>query len=267
MTGQQQKFVQPILNTFENEDIKNFAIELLNNFPKYIWEVGASSTGKYHPEYSLGKLGLIKHMIAVVRFANFFFELEQYSNKFDSRKRDLIRLAALTHDGRKSGSQEDFEKSKYTKFEHPLLMASVILSYKNKNFLPEDELKYVALLVIKHMGSWNTDKMSKISLPKPDDEASELLHLADYLASRKCLTMSFDDYNIPSDKPNINEYKMPFGKHKGQLLKDIPIDYIEWLSGTDLKEPLKSMVNELLNGDKDHSNEDTGELDEELPFK
>ena len=146
-------------------------------------------------------------------------------------------------------------------------MASVILSYKNKNFLPEDELKYVALLVIKHMGSWNTDKMSKISLPKPDDEASELLHLADYLASRKCLTMSFDDYNIPSDKPNINEYKMPFGKHKGQLLKDIPIDYIEWLSGTDLKEPLKSMVNELLNGDKDHSNEDTGELDEELPFK
>ena len=259
MTEQQQKFVQPILNTFENEDIKNFAIELLNNFPKYIWEVGASSTGKYHPEYSLGKLGLMKHMIAVVRFVNFFFELEQYSNRFDSRERDLIRLAALTHDGRKSGSQEDFEKSKYTKFD--------ILSYKNKNFLPEDEIKYVALLVTKHMGSWNTDKRSKISLPKPDDEASELLHLADYLASRKCLTMSFDDYNIPSNKPDINEYKMPFGKHEGQLLKDIPRDYIEWLAGRDLKEPLKSMVNELLNEDKDHSDEDTGELDEELPFK
>ena len=270
MTEQQQKFVQPILNTFENEDIKNFAIELLNNFPKYIWEVGASSTEKYHPEYSLGKLGLIKHMIAVVRFVNFFFELEQYSNRFDSRKRDLVRLAALTHDGRKSGSQEDFEKSKYTKFEHPLLMASVILSYKNKKFLSEDELKYVALLITKHMGQWNTDKRSKISLPKPDDEASELLHLADYLASRKCLTMSFDDYDIPADKPNINEYKMPFGKHKGQLLKDIPIDYIEWLSGTDLKEPLKTFVNEILNNKENIKKEDSYNYNEkyidELPF-
>ena len=246
MTEQQRKFVQPILNTFENEDIKNFAIELLNNFPKYIWEVGASSTGKYHPEYSLGKLGLIKHMIAVVRFVNFFFELEQYSNRFDSRERDLIRLAALTHDGRKSGSQEDFEKSKYTKFEHPLLMASVILSYKNKKFLSEDELKYVALLITKHMGQWNTDKRSKISLPKPDDEASELLHLADYLASRKCLTMSFDDYDIPVELPSLDEYKMPFGKHEGQLLKDVPIDYIEWLQGRKKKKTIKTMVTLLL---------------------
>ena len=273
MTEQQQNFVQPILDTFENEDIKNFAIELLNTLPPYIWEVGASSTGKYHPAYSLGKLGLIKHMVAVVRFTNFFFELEQYQNRFDSRKRDFIRLAALTHDGRKSGSQEDFEKSKYTKFEHPLLMASVILSYKNKNFLTEDELKYVALLITKHMGQWNTDKRSKISLPKPDDEASELLHLADYLASRKCLTMSFDDYKIPEDKPDINEYKMPFGKHEGQLLKDVPRDYIEWLSGRELKEPLRSMVNEILNGNTNDGNnqnslnfEDNNELDE-LPFK
>lgn len=265
MTEQQEKFVQPILDTFENEDVKNFAVELLNTLPSYIWEVGASSTGKYHPAYSLGKLGLMRHMIAVVRFVNFFFELEQYQNRFDSRKRDLIRLAALVHDGRKSGSQEDFEKSKYTKFEHPLLMAKVILSYKGKDILPDEELKFIAYIIVRHMGQWNTDKRSSLELPKPNDEASELLHLADYLASRKCLTMSFDDYEIPEDKPDINEYKMPFGKHKGQLLKDVPIDYIEWLAGTDLKEPLKSMVNEILNGNKNNSTinfEDNGELDE-----
>lgn len=267
MTEQQRKFVQPILDTFENEDIKNFAIELLNNLPKYIWEVSASSTQKYHPEYALGKLGLMKHMIAVVRFVNLFFELEQYSNRFDSRERDLIRVAALTHDGRKSGSQEEFEKSKYTKFEHPLLMAKVILSYKGKNILPDDEIKYIAYIIVRHMGAWNTDKRSQLTLPKPDNEASELLHLADYLASRKYLTMSFDDYDIPIELPNLDEYKMPFGKYEGQLLKDIPIDYIEWLAGRDLKEPLKSMVNELLNGNRDHSDEDTGELDEEFPFK
>ena len=60
---------------------------------------------------------------------------------------------------------------------------------------------------------------------------------------------------------------MPFGKHEGKLLKDIPIDYIEWLSGRDLKEPLKSMVNELLNGNKEYEPSIDELLDEELPFK
>ena len=49
MTEQQINFVNPILETFENQDIKEFAIELLNTMPDYIWHVGASSTGKYHP--------------------------------------------------------------------------------------------------------------------------------------------------------------------------------------------------------------------------
>jgi len=248
MTEEQLKFVEQILNTFENDDIKEFAVEILNNLPSYIWEVGASSTGKYHPSYTLGVLGLMKHQVAVVRFINFFFELEQYKNRFTSRQRDLLRLAALTHDGRKSGSQEDYEKSKYTKFEHPLLMAKVYLSYKDKGFLPEEELKYIAVAISKHMGQWNTDKRSSIELPKPSDEASELLHLADYLASRKCLNMSFDDYEIPITE-DINTYKMPFGKHQDTLIKNVPKDYLRWLAGQELKEPLKTFVNQILKGE------------------
>ena len=74
MTDSQMKFVEPILNTFVNNDIKEFAVELLNTLPDYVWHVGASSTGKYHPEYSLGDGGLMRHQVAVVRFLNFFFE-------------------------------------------------------------------------------------------------------------------------------------------------------------------------------------------------
>ena len=77
MTDQQNKLVEPILNTIVNEDIKNFAKVLLNDFPDYIWHVGASSTGKYHPQYALGDGGLMRHQIAVVKFLNFFFELEK----------------------------------------------------------------------------------------------------------------------------------------------------------------------------------------------
>lgn len=248
MNEKQIKFTKPILETFEHEDIKNFAIELLDNLPQYIWEVGASSTGKYHPAYSLGRYGLMRHQVAVVRFLNFFFELEQYQNKYTSRQRDLIRLAGLIHDGRKSGEQEDYEKSKYTKFDHPVTMAKVILSYKNEEFLEYEELKFIASIISKHMGQWNTNKNSKFPLPKPNDQYSEILHLADYLASRKCLNMSFDDYEMPSDKSeeNIDTYVMPFGKHSGKLLKDVPKDYIEWLSNKELKEPLKTFVKKIL---------------------
>ena len=106
MTEQQLKFVEPILLTIKSEDIRNFAKQLLDDLPAYIWQVGASSTGKYHPAYTLGEYGLMKHQIAVVRFLNFFFELEQYQNRFSEREQDLLRVAALIHDGRKSGSQE-----------------------------------------------------------------------------------------------------------------------------------------------------------------
>ena len=90
MTEQQKKLVEPILSTIKNDDIREFAEVLLDGTPDYIWHVGASSTGKYHPAYSLGEGGLMRHQIAVVRFLNFFFELEQYSTKFTDREMDLM---------------------------------------------------------------------------------------------------------------------------------------------------------------------------------
>lgn len=249
MTEEQLKFVEPILNTFENEDIKAFAVEILNELPPYIWEVGASSSGKYHPLYTIGKTGLMKHQVAVCRFINFFFELEQYQTRYDSRQRDLLRLAALTHDGRKSGSQEDFLKSKHTVFNHPLLMAKEYMSYKDKGFLSEEELKFISKAIASHMGQYNTDKRSTLVLPKPSDEASELLHLADYLASRKCLNMSFDDYVLPKEGlPEVapGDYVITFGKHNGSALKNVPKDYLKWLVGQELKEPLKTFVMQVL---------------------
>lgn len=231
MTNEQLKLVQPVLDTFENTDIKEFAIVLLNNIPDYIWHVGASSTGKYHPAYSLGEGGLMRHQVAVVRFLNFFFALEQYNSKFTSREMDLMRLAGLVHDARKSGSQEDYEKSKYTKFNHPILMADVVRSFDGQH-LNHDEIELVATAISKHMGQWSTDKKSSLELPKPNDKYSRLVHLADYLASRKDLTMDFDSYvTVPTSVAFNPEYKIPFGKHSGKRLIDVykaTPDYIAW---------------------------------------
>ena len=39
-----------------------------------------------------------------------------------------------------------------------------------------------------HMGKWNTSKNSQVVLPKPKTAIQYMVHLADYIASRKCTT-------------------------------------------------------------------------------
>lgn len=245
MTEERMKFIQPILDTIENKDIKEFAIVLLDNLPEYIWHVPASSTGKYHPVYSLGEGGLMRHQMAVVRFLNFFFELEQYSSKLTSREMDLMRVAGLVHDGMKSGSQEQFSSSKYTKFEHPIMMAAKVR--ETTGYLPENELELIADVVSKHMGQWNTDKKSSVTLPKPSDKFSRMLHVADYLASRKCLTMDFENYieSAPKKVEWDENYTMTFGKYSGQKLIDIykkRPDYVEWMEKNISKREVLDMI-------------------------
>ncbi|MEE4603229.1 MAG: DUF3820 family protein, partial [Desulfobacteraceae bacterium] len=36
--------------------------------------------------------------------------------------------------------------------------------------------------------------------------------------------------------------RMPFGKHKGMLFSEVPQDYLQWLSGTDLDEDMAYTV-------------------------
>ena len=253
MTEQQKTLVTPILNTISNDDIREFAEALLNDAPAYVWKVPAASTGKYHPQYALGDGGLMRHQIATTRFLNYLFELEQYNSKLTNRQQDLMRVAALTHDCRKIGEQADYERSKFTRFNHPLLMADVIRSYDGK-YLNHEELEFIANCIESHMGQWTTDKRSPTILPKPQNSFQKLVHLADYLASRKDLTMSFDDYGqTDSDLSNISTYTLKFGKYKNQLLVNVfeeDPDYFKWcIKNNILREPAKSFVEKLIKGD------------------
>lgn len=258
MTEQQNNMVTPILNTIVNDDIREFAKVLVEGLPSYIWEVGASSTGKYHPEYSLGLGGLMRHQIAVVRFLNFFFELEQYSVPFGSRTMDLMRVAGLIHDGRKSGEQVDYKRSKYTKFDHPLQMANVVRSYDGQ-YLNHDEIEFIAHCIASHMGQWHTDKKSSTVLPKPLDVYQHFVHLADYLASRKDLTMSFENIETPkAELPDVDTWVFPYKKHAGELLVDVfktDRPYINWCKENINKEPFQSLVKILEEREKQEDDE------------
>lgn len=185
------KIFNSILDTIISEDIKKFAERCIETIPNYFWDVGASSTGKYHPQYTLGELGLAKHTCALVRFLNYIFEVNCFGNKFTQREKDLMRVAGMMHDSRKSGDDNDFVKNKYTKFDHPLFAANVVRSLKG-NELNDDEVELIATTIESHMGQWNTDRRSSIVLPLPKNKFQTILHLADYLASRKDIEVLFD---------------------------------------------------------------------------
>ena len=133
-----------ILNTIESKDIRKFAERCIETIPDYFWNVGASSTGKYHPQYALGDLGLARHTCALVRFLNHIFAVDCFGKNFTQREKDLMRVAGMMHDSRKSGNDDDFTKNKYTKFDHPLLAANVIRELKG-NELSDEEIAYLNL--------------------------------------------------------------------------------------------------------------------------
>jgi 23S rRNA maturation-related 3'-5' exoribonuclease YhaM len=115
-----------ILETFEDANVKALARIMIDDIPDYFYDIGASSTGKYHPQYALGDLGLARHTVALCRIMNYIFSLEQTQEDFTPRERDLLRLAGIMHDSRKCGET----KSRYTVFEHPLMAASAVRRYK-----------------------------------------------------------------------------------------------------------------------------------------
>ena len=61
------------VNYLKNERYRENANKLIELLPDYFFEVPASSTGKYHPAFSLGDGGLVRHTKAAVRIAYEFY--------------------------------------------------------------------------------------------------------------------------------------------------------------------------------------------------
>ena len=154
-----------------------------------------------------------------------------------------MRVAGIMHDSMKSGTDEDYARSKYTKFEHPILAANNI---RKMSGLPDDEIELIATTIESHMGQWNTDRRSKTVLPTPENKYQKLVHLADYLASRKDIEVLFgEEFQKKEEIPDINTYIIPFGKYKGKTLpeiKEIDSGYISWAKENMTREPVKTLL-------------------------
>ena len=173
------------IGLIQNNAIRELVKEALCIVPEYFFTVPASSTGKYHPQYSLGDGGLVRHTQAATRIAYELFRIDMF--KYSQLEQDIMLAALILHDTCKSG----LEHSQYTKAEHPLIAAKLI---REHDFLFGNEYKEdIAKCIETHMGQWNTDyKTHQAILPLPQTKMQKFVHLCDYLASRKCLEVNFN---------------------------------------------------------------------------
>lgn len=182
------------LQMIKDENVRNIVVETLKNVKDEFYHAPASSTGKYHPEYALGDGGLYRHTRAAVKIANDILNLEWCQNLFDPTTRDCIIAALILHDTCKSG--KDWE-SNYTLHMHPIHAANLVNESVNNVIETEEcpwlsQSELIQKLIRSHMGQWNEPgKWNKYNdretLPKPITDAEFMVHLCDYLASRKYL--------------------------------------------------------------------------------
>lgn len=177
----------------KDEKLKEDLKILINLLPDYFFEIPASSTGKYHPDFTLGNGGLVRHTKVAVRFAYELLNNNTTGCKFTDHDKDLIIIALTLHDGLKSGLNHD----KYTKFDHPLLISKYIMENKNKLSMSIDDIRKVCSMIESHMGEWTYDSYNKKEvLPKPKTAEQRFVHMCDYLASRKFIDVKFVGNNI-----------------------------------------------------------------------
>lgn len=246
MTEFQKDFLKVFFESFENEDIKIFAQNVIAKLPAYWWKVNASSSGKYHPAYSMPTSGggLFIHSSAVFIFLNYALSLNMWKQQFTDRERDLLRLSAMIHDGCKHGKNEEG----HTIFEHPIVVSEYLDEFKSMKLIPDNEIDYIKEAISSHMGEWNTNKRSNVVLPTPQTLAQELIHFADYLASRKNIEVHFDDIKT-YEKQTMDTYIFDFGKHKGNSFKTVlerDPSYLAYLKSANFnKEPLRTFLTQI----------------------
>lgn len=179
------------LDYIKSDRIRKACLEMIKLLPDYFFEVEAASTGKYHPKYASGEGGLLRHTKAAVRIGYELFNDPCIGDKYTSDEKDLMLMGLMLHDGLKCG----YPKERYTRYDHPILMADYIMDNEEVLGLEVEEIEFLCDVIKTHMGPWTTDYKGNEVLERPRTKYQNFVHMCDYLASRKCILLPFDDNN------------------------------------------------------------------------
>lgn len=173
-----ERYFAEELASIQNKEIKKFVLDVFDKLtPDYFWTVPASTSGKYHPQISLGVGGLIRHTKLAVWWGLHLetaMQLEKYH--------DEVVATLLLHDLIKNGKElnaRGFGTEPGVTGTHGVTLAKKIDNEFTDQLTPESRVRILDGIA-GHMGIWTTD-----SLYQPIQEFAKLIHLADYCASRK----------------------------------------------------------------------------------
>lgn len=180
-----------------NEDLRMMVKSYMEEgTPNYFWTDGASSSGKYHPQFSQGEGGLVRHTKAVVMFAEELLRMSSYAYMRDEYK-DYVIAACLIHDTAKYGMYE-YDKAQYKN--HATLAAVAFDTWCIS--LDYDCSEFLLNAVASHMGQWSTEKEDR-----PFTNIDRCVHMADYMASRSFINIP----GIVEEWEKVeNEANLPF---------------------------------------------------------
>ena len=200
------KFFERELNLINDSTLRTLVADYLEHAtPNYFWVDGASSSGKYHPQFAQGVGGLVRHTKAVVMFAEELLRMSSYAYMEETYK-DFVIAACILHDTIKYGTEEEINKGEYRNHARNAAAAFEKFCVEGYGITPH----YLLLNAIRsHMGQWSTEKEDK-----PFTSVDCCVHMADYMASR-----SFID--IPSITADYNwtEYEV--------CREDLPFEFAE----------------------------------------
>ena len=66
------------LSKISSQEVRVSTETVLEMLPDYFYEIPASSSGKYHPQFSLGKGGLVRHVKVAMRILEEIFKDEAF---------------------------------------------------------------------------------------------------------------------------------------------------------------------------------------------
>ena len=166
--------LEPEIEAIHDTDIKYFVKKALKELvDEKFFIIPASSTGKYHPTYSAGVGGLLRHTKAACYIGKTICEAEMIL----SRNRDFIQAALILHDINKPDK------------EHPYTVWQTLLPLKEE--FPVI-YRIIVELIESHHGQWGKRPVSNCPFKR-------IVHLADYLSSQKGLIFSYDQGTDYSD--------------------------------------------------------------------
>lgn len=204
MEARNIKLFEREINLIVDEELRMCVKSYLEDgTPDYFWTDGASSSGKYHPEFAQGMGGLVRHTKAVVMFAEELLRMSSYAYMKEEFK-DYVIAACLVHDTCKYGMTEEMDKTEYKN--HARNAARAFCDWCSEmEYICSD---YLIGAITAHMGQWSTNKEDR-----PFTNADRCVHMADYMASCSfidipSISAEYDKIVYPINFENLDE--LPF---------------------------------------------------------